>query len=170
MNNIYLVGMMGSGKSSSGEELARLLAFSFVDLDERIEERVGMSINEIFETYGESFFRKVESEVLSEVARNRDQVVASGGGVVLSPSNRETMRRSGSAIYLKTSLDALWERVKHKRDRPLLEAPDPKQVLANLLRIRGPLYEEVAMIQFVTNGKSPQAVALEIYQRCFKTS
>lgn len=170
MNNIYLVGMMGSGKSSSGRELARLLSFSFVDLDERVEERLGMSINEIFKTYGEPYFRKVESEVLSEVARDSDQVVASGGGIVLNPCNNETMRKTGRAIYLKTMLDALWERVKHKRDRPLLQTPNPKQVLADLLRIRGPLYEETSSGQFVTNGKSPEAVALEIYRTCFKQS
>lgn len=168
MRNIYLIGMMGSGKTSSGRELARLLGVSFVDLDELVAERAGRSINEIFKFEGEPFFRALERNVLEEVASRSDQVVATGGGSILDPLNRERMRRTGITIYLKASLPTLWERVKQKKDRPLLETRNPQEMLAYLFRLRGPLYEAEADKTFLTDRKSPEEIALEIYKTCFE--
>ena len=168
MKNIYLIGMMGSGKSTSGRALAKLLALSFIDLDDRIVEQTGRSINDIFKTEGESFFRDVESKLLVQVSRETDQVVATGGGIVLNPLNREHMKDTGVVIYLKTNLDVLWERVKGKKDRPLLGLSDPKKSLADLFHKRAPLYEASSDQVFVTDHKSSEAVALEIYKTCFE--
>lgn len=168
MKNIYLIGMMGSGKTTTGKALAKLLSISFVDLDDQIVERVGKSINDIFATEGESYFRTVESELLLETSGGRDQVVATGGGIVLNAANRERMKNTGVVIYLKTSLNVLWDRVKSKTDRPLLRGRDPQETLAALFRDREPLYEAGADKSFLTNGKSPESVAVEIYKACFE--
>lgn len=168
MNNIYLIGMMGSGKSSTGRELARLMALSFVDLDEMIEKKVGRVIGEIFKKDGEPYFRRVESEVLNQVAAQSGQSIATGGGIVLDPSNCDLMKRTGDIIYLKTSLEVLWERVQSGRSRPLLETPNPKESLSGCLKERTPIYKELSNWSFVTDNKSPNAVALEIYQKRYK--
>ena len=168
MRNVYLIGMMGSGKTTSGRALAKLLSVSFVDLDDQIVEREGSSINEIFEKKGEPHFRKVETELLNQVSKTTNQVVATGGGIVLNSSNSDRMRNTGSAIYLKTSLDVLWERVKEKKDRPLLKSSDPRKSLADLFYKRTPLYESSADKVFLSDYKSPETVALEIYKACFE--
>jgi len=170
MKNIYLIGMMGSGKSSSGRALAKLLSLAFVDLDELIVEQEGRSINDIFKAEGESYFRSLEHELLAGVARETDQVIATGGGIVLDPVNCEQMKDSGLVIYLKTGLDVLWERVKTKQDRPLLKGSDPKQMLANLYAKRSSLYEAVSDKVFLTDRKTPGRVAAEIYETCFKST
>ncbi len=168
MRNVYLIGMMGSGKTTSGRELARLLGISFVDLDDLIVDKAGRSINEIFKAHGEIFFRQMERQMLDETAARPDQVVATGGGIVLEPANRNRMASTGMTVYLKTALPTLWERVKGKKDRPLLDTPDPEGALRSLFRLRGPLYEAVADKTFLTDRKSPEAVALEIHEACFK--
>ncbi len=165
---MYLIGMMGSGKTTSGRALAKLLSVPFVDLDDQIIEHEGASINEIFGKKGEPHFRKVEAELLKQVSKTTNQVVATGGGVVIESSNREQMQNSGSVIYLKTSLDVLWERVRQKKDRPLLKSSDPKKSLADLFYKRTPLYETSSENFFLTDHKSPEAVAREIYKACFE--
>ncbi len=165
---MYLIGMMGSGKTTSGRALAKLLSIPFVDLDDRIVEYEGESINEIFEKKGEPHFRKVETELLGQVSKIENQVVATGGGIIINPLNSERMRNTGFVIYLKTSLDILWERVKQKKDRPLLKSSDPKKSLADLFCKRTPLYESSSKKVFLTDHKSPEAVALEIYKTCFE--
>ena len=168
MKNVYLIGMMGSGKTTSGRALAKLLAVSFVDLDDRIVEEAGHSINDIFKTEGEPYFRGVETKLLTRLSKLENQVVATGGGVVLDSSNREHMRNTGLVIYLKTSLDVLWERVKEKKDRPLLKSSDPKESLKDLFYKRTPLYESSSDKFFLTDHKLPEAVGLEIYKTCFE--
>lgn len=167
MKNIYLIGMMGSGKTTTGRALAKLLSISFVDLDDQIVEHAGKSINDIFASEGEPYFRTVESKLLLETSEGQDQVVATGGGIVLNPVNRDQMKNTGTVIYLKTSLNVLWDRVRSKTDRPLLRGRDPRQTLTVLFRDRGPLYEVSADKSFLTDGKSPEAVAVEIYKSCF---
>ena len=166
MRNIYLIGMMGSGKTSSGKALAKALKMTFVDLDERIVARSGRSINAIFQTEGEPYFRNLERELLEEAACGQNQVVGTGGGAVLDPGNRSRMKASGLVVYLKTSVDVLWDRVKHAKHRPLLQAPDPRQALSELSAKRVPLYESIADKMFLTDGKSPQQVAQEIASGC----
>lgn len=168
MKNIYLIGMMGSGKTTTGRELARLLSLPFVDLDDRIVERAGKSINDIFATEGEPYFRSLENELLLQTSRQKDQVVATGGGIVLDSSNQDRMKATGLVVYLKTSPGVLWERVKNKKDRPLLHGSDPKKALLDLFYNRAPLYEVSSNKTFLTDSKSSEAVALEIYEVCFE--
>lgn len=168
MKNIYLIGMMGSGKTTTGCELAEALKIPFVDLDDLIVSRAGQSINEIFRTQGEPYFRKLETEALGETAARSAQVIATGGGIVLEAQNGARMKATGMVIYLKTSLEVLWERVKNKKDRPLLMTPIPQKTLADLSRARSFLYEELADKTFLTDQKTPKAVAAEIYQTCFE--
>lgn len=170
MKNIYLIGMMGSGKTTTGRALAKLLALPFVDLDEQIVERAGLSVNEIFKTQGEPYFRRLESELLSQASSKSDQVIATGGGIVVDPANTSRMKRTGLILYLKTSLEVLWERVKEKKDRPLLSGSDPQKALAALFYGRTPIYETSSDKVFLTDGKSPEAAALEIYKTCFEKS
>ena len=151
---MYLIGMMGSGKTTSGKALAKLLGLSFVDLDEQIVEYAGHSINDIFKSEGEPYFRNIESELLFRVSAKPDQVVATGGGIVINPSNTARMRSAGLVIYLKTSLDVLWERVKGKKDRPLLSNPNPRKALESLYGERTPLYEENSDRVFATDQKN----------------
>jgi len=167
MRNIYLIGMMGAGKTATGRELARLLSLAFTDIDDLIVDEVGRSINEIFKGEGEAFFRKAERDVLARVVSRSNQVVATGGGIVLDPMNRERIKATGTAIYLKTGLAVLWQRVQEKKDRPLLRTPEPRETLTELLRERSPFYEALADKSFLTDGKSPSAVAQEIFNTCF---
>ena len=168
MKNVYLVGMMGSGKTTTGKALAQLLKMPFVDLDDRIVDRAGQSINDIFSTHGESYFRKLENELLKEMVTQTGQVVATGGGVVLDPKNVIILKKAKPVIYLKTSLETLWGRVKEKQDRPLLRGPDPKKTLAGLLEAREPLYQAVTSMIYVTDRKTPQEAADEIFETYFQ--
>ncbi len=168
MKNVYLIGMMGSGKTTTGRALAKLLSIPFVDLDEKIVEKAGRSINEIFKTKGEHYFRELEMEVLIKVSSSSNQVIATGGGIVISPANRMTMKTTGLVIYLKTSVDVLWERVKEKKDRPLLATQNPKQTFLELFQSRTPLYMEISDKFFLTDKKASEAVAQEIFQGCFQ--
>lgn len=162
MPNIYLIGMMGSGKSVTGKSLASLLGCSFIDLDEKIEEKVQKTIAEIFKERGEDFFRAQESKVLSEASKSQGIVIATGGGAVIASENRELMKGTGSLVYLETSLDALWERVKSKQDRPLLKSENPKITLENLLGKRKSIYEECSQLKVNTDNKTADQVAKEI--------
>lgn len=162
MKNIYLIGMMGAGKTTTGQELAKLLSYTFVDLDDLIVEEAGQSINEIFKSKGEPYFRTKEREILTRISSGSRQVVATGGGVVLDAANRERMQKTGMAIYLKSSFEVLWERVKNKKDRPLLSTAKPQETLAHLLDERSPFYEALSNKTFLTDGKTPAVVAHEI--------
>jgi len=142
--NIYLVGLMGAGKTTIGRSLAKRLALRFVDTDKEIESRTGVSIPTIFEIEGEDGFRKRESQIIAEMAEQGGLIVATGGGGVLRPENRANMRSSGFVIYLNVPPQTLWERTRHDRNRPLLQVADPLQKLTQLFSVRDPLYREVA--------------------------
>jgi len=162
MKNLYLIGMMGSGKSSTGEALASELTFPFVDLDEEIVRKLNMSINDIFATRGEPYFRKVEKDELRLFAKKRGQVIATGGGAVLAPENAELMKQTGLVIYLRTSLEVLWQRVQRKSDRPLLKTANPLDVFARLFAERKAIYESIHDYSVNTESKTPGEVAREI--------
>lgn len=147
---IFLVGMMGAGKTTIGRGLARLLGRDFLDLDHEIEGRCGVRVAHIFDIEGEEGFRRRECAVLETCACQLDLVLATGGGAVLAPENRSILKSSGVVIYLRATPEALYSRVARDRSRPLLQTPDPQGRIRELLIMREPLYEEVADIVFDT--------------------
>lgn len=142
--NVYLVGLMGAGKTTIGKALARRLAYGFVDSDHEIESRTGVSLPTIFEIEGEEGFRKREAQVIADLANLNSHVVATGGGAVLRQENRENLRAGGFVIYLNVPLPTLWERTRHDKNRPLLQVSDPLQKLRELHAQRDPLYRSIA--------------------------
>jgi shikimate kinase len=144
--NIYLVGLMGAGKTTVGRQLAKRLQRRFLDSDHEIEARTGVRIPVIFEIEGESGFRRRESQVLEELAREPDLILATGGGAVLAPENRKCLRESGIVVYLHAPPDVLYERTRHDRNRPLLQVDDPLAKLRELYGQRDPIYRETAHI------------------------
>ena len=163
--NIFLVGPMGAGKSAVGRQLARLLHLEFLDSDEEIESRTGVDIPFIFEKEGEAGFRKREARVIDDLSRKDGVVLATGGGAVMDPQNRNHLGARGFVIYLHTSVDQQLSRTRKGRDRPLLDSDDPRVVLESLMAIREPLYREVADLTVETDGRKVRAVANEILDR-----
>ena len=140
MNNIYLVGFMGTGKSSVGKELAKKKKWRFLDLDELIELREKRTIADIFAKDGEPYFRRIEKQVLREVAKEKKFVVACGGGIVINPDNIKTMKETGIIICLSASPNVILERTLACRRRPLLNVADPKKQIELLFKLRAPYY------------------------------
>ncbi|HET6265193.1 MAG TPA: shikimate kinase AroL [Usitatibacter sp.] len=151
---IFLVGMMGAGKTTLGKALAQRLEREFVDTDRFLVQRTGVSVATIFEIEGEDGFRRREAAVLAELADRPDCVVATGGGAILDPENRRLMREHGTVVYLRARLDSLWERTRHDTHRPLLKTEDPRATLAELLEARDPLYREAAHLVVDTGFQS----------------
>ena len=142
--NLFLVGLMGAGKTTLGRQLARRLAKRFVDADHELEARLGVSIPTIFEIEGEAGFRDREEMIIGELTALTDVVLATGGGAVTRPGSRDCLRGNGTVVYLHARPETLWLRVRHARHRPMLHAADPRGRLAELYAQRDPLYREVA--------------------------
>jgi shikimate kinase len=157
---VYLVGMPGVGKSVVGRELADRLGVPFLDLDERIEREAGVSVAEIFRTEGEAAFRAREAATLVEASRQDPSVVACGGGVVLEPANRITLRNTGVVVFLNAPLELLRERIRPDAERPLIQQDGD---LERLLEAREPLYREFAA-HVVDGSGAPGAVAEAIVE------
>lgn len=138
--HIVLVGMMGAGKTAIGTELARRFGVAFRDSDAEIEAAAAMSITEIFARDGEAFFRARETEVLGRLLAGPPAVISTGGGAWMGAGNRETIGRAGLSVWLDCDLDLLWQRVRQRPTRPLLQTADPKGTLARLLAERSPVY------------------------------
>ena len=150
-----LVGLPGSGKSTVGRHLARRLQLPFVDSDQVIEARLGYSIRQYFEQEGEARFRDLEAQVIDELTRDpRRGVLSTGGGSVLRPENRRHLHDRGRVIYLKSSPEELFRRLRHDRNRPLLQVEDPLTRLRELFEIRDPLYRETAHFTIETGRPS----------------
>ena len=162
--SIFLIGPMGSGKTAVGRQLARMLNLEFYDSDVEIEARTGVDIPLIFEKEGEAGFRDREREAIASLTARDGVVLATGGGAVLLPANREHLAARGCVIYLQTSVDQQLERTRHGRQRPLLYTTDPKTRLRELLIERLPHYEATADIVVNTDRRRVQAVADEIAQ------
>ena len=143
-SNIYLVGLMGAGKTTIGRQLARRLGRRFYDSDQEIVARTGVPIPTIFEIEGEEGFRRRESLAIVELTAGSDQVLATGGGVVLNPDNRRLLHDTGWVVYLNVPPALLFERTRHDRNRPLLRVDDPLAKLEELHSVRDPLYREIA--------------------------
>ncbi|MEI7750620.1 MAG: shikimate kinase [Candidatus Omnitrophota bacterium] len=162
--NIYLIGMMGSGKTVTGEVLADLLDYTFVDLDAEIQAKEGRSIPEIFAGSGEPYFRDEESAVLEHFSKQNGQVIATGGGIVLREGNVRRMKITGKVVLLKASAEYLWQRVRYSKDRPLLNQPDPLGALRQILNDRATLYENGCHFSVLTDGKIAEDVASDIHE------
>lgn len=161
---VYLVGMMGAGKTTIGRALARKLGWQFVDLDHELEARCGVKVSIIFDIEGEQGFRKRESMLLDECTRRSGIVLATGGGAVLDPQNRQYLKERGVVVYLRASVDELFRRVERDRNRPLLQTDNPRQRLQELVQQREPLYHEVADLVFDT-GNLPIAQTTRVLIR-----
>ena len=155
---ISLIGLPGSGKSSVGRQLARRLQLPFVDSDQVIERQLGCSIREYFEREGEARFRDVEESVLDELTQNQEGVLSTGGGAVLRPANRERLRTRSQVVYLNSSPDELFRRLRHDVNRPLLQVADPLSRLRDLHAVRDPLYRETA--HFIMETGRPSVATL----------
>jgi shikimate kinase len=164
-SNIFLVGPMGSGKSTIGRHLAEVLGRQFVDADREVEKRTGASIALIFELEGEAGFRRRECAVIEDVTAGEDLVVATGGGAVLEPHNRALLRQRGTVVYLRAPLEVLVRRTRHDRNRPLLQTEDPRARLERILQEREPLYREVADLIVETNHRTVRSVVNEVARR-----
>jgi len=144
--SVVLVGMMGAGKSSIGRRLAARLGISFVDADTEIEKAAGMSIAEIFQAHGESYFRAGETRVIARLLESGPQVLATGGGAFMNADTRASIRVKAISVWLRATLDVLARRIRRRGDRPLLQNTDPVETLRRLIDERYPVYAEADLI------------------------
>ena len=165
MRNLILIGPMGAGKSTIGRLLAKELRLPFKDSDKEIEQRTGADIPWIFDVEGEQGFRDREQAMIEEICEEDGVVLATGGGAVLRPANRQALRAGGRVVYLHTSVEQQIERTARDRNRPLLRTADPGKVLRDLMAIRDPLYREIADIIIETDERPPRLVVQEILAR-----
>lgn len=143
-HNIFLVGLMGVGKSTVGKKLASRLGVGFIDCDHELERRMGVTVNMIFDIEGEEGFRLREARLLEELSAMDVGVIATGGGVITQAANRELLKQQHCVIYLNATVDLLWSRLRYCKNRPLLQTRNPRARLGALLHERDPLYREVA--------------------------
>jgi shikimate kinase len=142
MNNVYLVGFMGTGKSAVGRQIAKLKKSEFVDLDELIEKKENQSIPDIFTQKGEAYFRQAEKTALNEISQKNNLVVSCGGGIVIERQNIALMKKTGKIICLTATLKIILERTRGLKHRPLLDVADPKAKIESLLAERAPFYAQ----------------------------
>jgi len=159
---IFLIGPMGAGKTAIGRELAHLLKRDFLDTDREIERRTGVDIPLIFDKEGEAGFRRRERDMISELTQCEPVVLATGGGAILDPENREHLHQRGFVIYLKASFEAINIRTSRNQNRPLLANPDRETRLQELLNERAPYYEALAQLTVVTDHGHVRSLARQI--------
>ena len=157
--NIFLIGPMGSGKTTIGKQLAKLLGLAFIDCDHELERLTGASVSLIFDIEGEDGFRQRESRLLDELSARSGVLIATGGGVVCLEENRRMLRTRGFVVYLQTGIEQQLLRLNKDKSRPLLQAEDRLQRLQDLAHVRNPLYAETADLVFSTRRSSIYASA-----------
>lgn len=162
--NIFLVGMMGAGKTTVGKLLAQQLGKIFVDSDEEIQQRTGVTIPHIFDVEGEAGFRQREASIIQDLVLLDNIVLATGGGAVLNEKSRVALCCNGIVVYLKSTIHDLWQRTRHDRNRPLLQTADPHAKLKNMYEQRDPLYAQVANLVMPTGKQSAQSLVLHLQQ------
>ncbi len=161
-DNIFLIGLMGAGKSTIGRQLARELDKDFRDSDSEIEKRTGVNIDVIFDIEGEQGFRRRETGMLKELVEERGIVLAAGGGAVLAVENQQLLKDNGQIIYLRASAEHLAGRVRLDRRRPLLQSGDKLEKIGDLLAQREPIYQKLADLVVETSNRSVPGVVREI--------
>lgn len=159
---IVLIGMMGAGKTAVGTQLARILQVPFLDSDEELVRAAQRSVAEIFARDGEAFFRARESEVLTRLMAGPPAVISTGGGAFMSETNRAVIEARGVSVWLQADLDLLWQRVRQNTARPLLRTNDPKSTLADLLRLREPVYGLAQLTVPAEAGMGIEAMAQKV--------
>ena len=165
MENIYLIGLMGVGKTTIGKQLAKALQRPFFDSDKVIEEANGVDIPTIFSYEGEGGFRMREHIVIQELSNLRGIVMATGGGAVILPENREILKNTGFVVYLRCSIDKILYRTRNDTQRPLLQTANPRQRLQSLLTQRDPMYQECADFKIDSGAMPGKAVVKAILQQ-----
>lgn len=153
---------MGSGKTAVGRQLAERLGLPFADSDAEIEARTGVDVTYIFEREGEAGFRIRERDVIDELTQGEGIVLATGGGAILLPENRERLSTRGTVVFLDATIDQQLQRARRGRHRPLLVTDDPRTRLEELMRVRDPLYRSIAAITITTDSRKLSSVADEI--------
>lgn len=159
IQNIFLIGPMGSGKTTIGKHLAKILTLDFYDCDHELEQLTGASVNLIFDIEGEAGFRLRETRLLKQLSAKNGVVISTGGGVICNQENRRLLRSRGYVVYLKTSIENQLRRLVQDKSRPLLQNQDREQRLMDLARVRNPLYDATADLVFSTRNTSVFASA-----------
>jgi shikimate kinase len=162
--NVILIGMMGAGKTTVGKLLARQMGKVFVDSDEEIQKRTGVTIPHIFDVEGEVGFRLREAGVIRDLVSCDNLILATGGGAVLNEQNRVELARNGIVVYLRSSVHDLWLRTRHDCNRPLLQTADPRGKLQELYEQRDPLYSQLADLIVATGKQSAHSLAQQLQQ------
>lgn len=162
--NIFLIGPMGAGKTTIGRQLAKALGADFIDSDQEIERRTGATISWIFDIEGETGFREREAQVIDELSQREGIVLATGGGAILDENNRSRLAARGTVVYLSAPLEQLLKRTLKDRSRPLLQTPDPRSKLVELMAVREPLYRQTADFVIETDKHTVRSAAEAIVQ------
>ncbi|GAA5084885.1 shikimate kinase [Paenalcaligenes hermetiae] len=156
--SIFLIGMMGAGKTTLGRQLARHLKREFYDLDHELEARCGVPVATIFDIEGEAGFRRRETLELDICSRRPEIILATGGGAILAEANRHMLKERGTVVYLRANINELYRRLERDKTRPLLQTANPQERIASLLAEREPIYEQLADVVFET-GSAPVHLA-----------
>ena len=169
MKNIVLTGFMGTGKTTIGKELSKMLHMKLVDIDAEIEKAQKIKINDIFRIYGEQYFRDIETDMIKRLSREENIIISTGGGAVLRDENMEALKKNGIIFCLNASTETIMKRTARSEDRPLLKVEKPREKISEMLSCRRPFYEK-AGVMIETDCRTPLEIVQEIMEiiRCRK--